>query len=250
MPLIRSHRLTPTDVKIWEETVLQDAALAKGRRIMALESRAMLAIEDFLRGGPAYVSVSWGKDSVAVADLALRVDPSLPLVYAREDPYHSPEYAAVRDAFMANREAKPQYHETSLHADVDLSRECGWAWDPKVMGSFDAEAKEFGARHICGIRAEESRDRTVRMRVYGTSSKNSCAPIGWWKLADVFAYLHARNLPIHPAYAMTMGGRIERSAIRVAPLTGPRGTGRGRAEWERHYYRDVIHRLRAEAERV
>ena len=39
------------------------------------------------------------------------------------------------------------------------------------------------------------------------------------------------------------GGRFPRDRIRVASLSGRRGDGMGRAEWEREYYGDVLRRL-------
>jgi len=57
--------------------------------------------------------------------------------------------------------------------------------------------------------------------------------------------MNAYNLPVHPAYAMTAGGRWDRKHIRVASLGGQRGAQYGRREWEREYYGDVLRRLEA-----
>lgn len=57
---------------------------------------------------------------------------------------------------------------------------------------------------------------------------------------DVFAYLHKHDLPVHPAYAMTMGGFYDRRWLRVSSLGGLRGADRGRAEWEQQYYGDIV----------
>jgi phosphoadenosine phosphosulfate reductase len=83
---------------------------------------------------------------------------------------------------------------------------------------------------------------------FGVSSEQTCAPIGWWKAEDVFAYLYKYKLPVHPAYAMTQGGQWDRKRIRVASLGGRRGRGMGRAQWERAYYRDVLSKLRGAKE--
>lgn len=63
---------------------------------------------------------------------------------------------------------------------------------------------------------------------------------------DVFAYLAARDLPVHPAYAMSHGGRLDRRWLRVGSIGGTRALGRGRMEWESAYYGDVITAGRAE----
>ena len=79
------------------------------------------------------------------------------------------------------------------------------------------------------------------------SSPNTCAPISAWSAEDVYAYAAKYDLPLHPNYAMTGSGRYDRNWLRVASLGGKRGTGMGRAEWEREYYADRINRLEREA---
>ena len=42
---------------------------------------------------------------------------------------------------------------------------------------------------------------------------------------------------------MTLGGRLDRTHLRVASLGGVRGTEMGRREWEWAYYRDELRAL-------
>ena len=56
----------------------------------------------------------------------------------------------------------------------------------------------------------------------------------------IWAYLTEYDLPIHPTYAMNLAGARDRDWLRVSTIGGTRGTGKGRAEWERAYYQDVI----------
>ena len=44
-------------------------------------------------------------------------------------------------------------------------------------------------------------------------------------------------------YACSLGGLLDRSKLRVASLGGQRGTGWGRAEWERRYYRAEVNAI-------
>lgn len=74
------------------------------------------------------------------------------------------------------------------------------------------------------------------MARWGVSTDRTCAPIGNWTAEHVFTWLHMLNLPVHPAYAQTYGGQLDRGRIRVGALGGERGTGHGRREWERRYY--------------
>ena len=61
----------------------------------------------------------------------------------------------------------------------------------------------------------------------------------------MFAYLHRENLPVHPVYAMTYGGVLDRRWLRVHPLcSAPPARsavhGRDMTTWEDDYYGDVI----------
>ena len=107
--------------------------------------------------------------------------------------------------------------------------------------------RTIGGRHLSAIRAEESAGRRARMRRWGLTSPNACAPIGNWRSADVFGYLAIHDLPIHPNYAMTAGGRWQREHLRVDELAGERGDQFGRAAWETEYYGDVLRRRQVQA---
>ena len=74
----------------------------------------------------------------------------------------------------------------------------------------------------------------------GDATPRTCRPLGDWSAVQVFAYLQQRRLPVHPAYAMSHGGRHDRRWLRVHSLGGVTGADRGRADWESHYYGDVI----------
>ena len=105
-------------------------------------------------------------------------------------------------------------------------------------------AQRYGDRYLSGVRADESAARKRRMKGHGASTKRTCAPIGWWTGLDVFAYLVANDLPIHPAYACTMNGTLDPVRVRVTPIGGARGNRpgdeRGRSEWEERYYGEEL----------
>lgn len=89
-------------------------------------------------------------------------------------------------------------------------------------------------------RRAESAARELSARVHGVSTTRFCRPILDWPHWAVWAYLYAHDLPVHPAYACTLSGQLDRDRLRVHaignPESGDRGYGRGRAEWEAHYY--------------
>lgn len=216
--LIASLRHTAADLRWWQRIDRADRAL--GPVVEAsLAMRAMDAIAQFMADGPCYVGVSWGKDSVAAAHLARRVDPAVPLIWFRADRVDNPDCPLVRDAFVAQF-PDARVMEIAVPGDGDPD-----SWDVRT-----------DARRITGLRAEESGDRAISARVHGVSTDRSCRPLLRWRNEQVFAYLAHHDLPVHPAYACSFGGSWPRTSLRVGCLGGDRGTRFGRDEWERRYY--------------
>lgn len=243
--LVPSHRHTAADLRYWEE--LEYADLAHGQST-TVRKRAAKAVEHIKRyaAKPFYVGVSWGKDSVVVADIVLRASRICgfaipPLVWIRVEPIANPDCETVRDAFFRIHDAP--YHEVVVECDSD-------EWGVHATGTLERGIKQgiklAGAvRRITGVRADESADRTLSAKVHGVATESSCRPLLAWSANNVFGWLAAKNLPVHPVYAMCGGGRWPREYIRVASLGGKRGNKMGRSEWEREYYGDVLSRIGA-----
>lgn len=231
--LIASPRHTREDLRVWAERERMDAQYVAraGRTLDDLEARAMDAIDRFVDAGGCYVGVSWGKDSVVVAHLALRTRPTVPLVWVRVEPIANPDCDLVRDAFLARTwDPAPTYHEYVEHCTRD---ERGLHASGTLERGF---ARAPSRRYISGVRAEESGVRKLSALTHGVATERTCRPILHWRAEHVFGYLHRHGLPVHPAYACSLGGTIDRGRLRVSSLEGSRGTGHGRAEWERRYY--------------
>lgn len=232
--LISSPRHTDDDLRVWAQRVRYDALL--GARIAPKVERALDAIQAFAKAGPCYAGVSWGKDSVALAHLLWSSKLKIPIAWMRWEPMSNPDCLLVRDDFIARFPIDYREIQTSW---VRQGRRWVNEADPSDRDGFGA-ARTLGSRYISGVRAAESRARKIRCAVWGESSPNTCAPLARWSVEDVFGYLALHDLPIHPAYAMTMGGAIDRADVRVDCLGGMTGTGRGRREWEWTYYRDEL----------
>lgn len=235
MPLIRVPQHTPEDLAAWERLEREDAAWAARPRLGEQIEEAVREIDLFVRAGPCYVSTSWGKDSTVVAHLVWVVGQVTgvlpPLAWLRLRGRENPHCPLVRDQFLAAH-PWPSYVEVETEERPEDTRrreamDRGWAEIRRVTGT---------ARRITGLRGDESGGRGRRM-AEGLTLGVSCAPIGHWTARDVYAYLWRERLPVHPAYAMSHGGRLDRDHLRVAQLGGRHGTGMGRAEWERRYYR-------------
>jgi phosphoadenosine phosphosulfate reductase len=196
--------------------------------------------------GVVYVGISWGKDSVVVAHLVHRLKLDVPAIFFPAGPVENPDCALVRDAFLARFDLDYREHEVSdLVWTVDGSE----IVHDGAQAAFARTARAQGSRYASGVRGEESRARALRMRHWGESSPHTCAPIGFWTLADVYGYLAKHDLPIHPAYACTWGGRYPREAIRVSTIGGVMYGHHGRRQWEASYYPETLRTVREMGER-
>ena len=244
MPLIDSPRLSDLDRQAWARLERYDRVLAERLPLDEMAEQARQVIRQFADDGPCYVSVSWGKDSVVVAHLAATCGVRLPMVWVRVRRWENPDCPAVRDQFLAEYGEFVDYHEI----EVDAAAPRWWEDDAAQKAQsartsragFELAGREFGGRYISGIRAEESRVRGIVQARWGHASARTCRPIGDWTAVHVFAYLCRHDLPVHPVYAMSMGGTLDRRWLRVSSLGGVRGADRGRTAWERRYYSDVV----------
>lgn len=250
--LIDSPRLSQSDREHWDRAETCDALRASLGLLGRKADRARQVIRDFAAAGACIASVSWGKDSTVLAHLVATAGVDVPLVWWRTRDFETPESDQVRDAFLAAHPVRYEQRETVFRF-------------PKrgEPGFIDREQAKFAAgkrssfanpmreRYITGVRGQESKTRRMAMGRHGEASARSCRPIGNWTADDVFAYLHQHQLPVHPAYAMTMGGRLARDTIRVHALCcAPPITGGSwdmwlsmltqQQTWEDHYYSDVI----------
>ena len=243
--LVDSPRLTRADRAAWDRLARYDRALAGRLPLEEMADRARGVIRDFVAAGPCYASTSWGKDSTVLAHLVATCGVDVPLVWVRVERWENPDCLPVRDQFLAQfPQMRPLYEEIEVEATAPRWWETGAEDSSSAArtsrGGFTIAESRHGARHISGIRAEESRVRRIAQARWGDASERACRPIGEWSAVDVFAYLERFGLPVHPAYAMSHGGKMDRRWLRVSSLGGLRGADRGRSEWESSYYPDVV----------
>lgn len=245
--LIASPRHSRADLAAWARWERVDAARAKSPALQRAEDDAAECVRRFAEDGPCYAGLSCGKDSVVLMgilrSLWRRHGIVLPVVYVRVLPHENPDNSLVLDALRGScGDALARLDVIDVHAIRDASG--AWAGTGRLEAGFALARVRYGDRYVSGIRADESRARTLRHAGHGTTTARTCAPLSAWSGADVFAYLSRENLPVHPTYACTYGGRLDRTRLRVATLGGDRGTGHGRRSHERHYYGDELDALR------
>lgn len=246
--LIKCDRHTKEDLEMWNELEEADLIYSKDEKFENKIKRAVDSIKEFISNRDCYSGVSWGKDSVVVADLICRNQLDIPLVHLYVKPSHNPYCDNVRDEFL-RLYSNIKYDEIIVNYKNILAMnltdsEQDKQTDKLFYAGFKKAEIKYGDNHISGVRGQESGRRAIRMKMWGISSKKTCAPIGYWKVEDVFAYLAKYNLPVHPNYAMLGAGRWDRRKIRVAELGDITGRGIGRLEWEMEYYPDILRRNR------
>lgn len=250
--LIDSRRLTAADRAAWARMEHYDDLLSADPRLDRLERQARAAVAEFAAvDDDWYVSVSWGKDSVVAAHIALQAVPDARVIWVRSKHFETPECEQVRDVFLGQH-PQARYQEITVTLRNPKRGEPGYDsrhLDPSADHQ-DVLKEELTGRYVSGLRAEESKIRRVSIAHRGLVTRNTCRPIGRWDATHVFAYLHREDLPVHPVYAMTVGGHYDRRWLRVHPLcSAPPAMsavyGRDMAEWEDHYYADVIAAARA-----
>lgn len=252
--LIDSPRLTARDREAWARLEHYDDVLSRDPRLGRLETQAIEAVREFAAAGDCYMSVSWGKDSVVAAHIAALAQPDIRVVWVRSNHFDTPECDQVRDAFLATH---PGVRYEQIDVDLRNPKRGEPGFDTRHMDPDadhqDVLKEELSDRYISGLRAEESAMRRMSIRHRGLVTPNTCRPIAYWSAVDVFAYLHREGLPVHPVYAMTVGGAYDRRWLRVHPLcSAPPAKsavhGVDMAVWEDMYFGDVIaaaHRARA-----
>lgn len=248
MGIIICNRHTKEDLELWKKYEEADLIFYKMNK-EKLEWKENKAIEEIMNfsKNKCYASVSWGKDSTVLAYLIWKSKLNIPIINLKIIPSQNPYCLKVKDIFL--KKYKLNYIEmivnyNNLYAKNLSEAELDKETDKIFFNSFKKIGKIFGNMYISGIRAEESTNRMLRRKKYGVTSKNTCAPLSFWKEQDIFSFMNYYDLPIHPNYAMLGGGFWNRKYIRVAEIGDTRGRGHGRLEWEKEYYGDIVNKLK------
>lgn len=163
--------------------------------------------------GPAYIAVSGGKDSVALASVVEQAAAFCSRTVTLWCHVSDASFPGTRETVeaLAERLALPLViDESPVSAFAVVGKQSrrefgkqGFFFD--AIGSW---LDRSGCRlAFIGVRAAESKRRTAAAEVHGAIFPTSvprphlkCQPLTWWGVADVAAELVSRELPIHPVY--------------------------------------------------
>jgi phosphoadenosine phosphosulfate reductase len=215
-------------------------------------------LEKAAQVGPLVVMTSWGKDSVVLADLALRTLGRVPLLHIASS-YRIPGWEGVYEHFAARTDVHTIEPRRTLSETIEWLREVGLPHErtpSQQQAVVQAIKKDVGtdwcrqhgfAVQALGMRAAENMRTRGRLfqrcgLVYMARGLMVAAPLGWWSARDVWAYLVAHGLPWHPMYDMETHG-VTRETLRNSGWLSTDNAHTGRIAWLRHHYPDQFRML-------
>lgn len=241
--LIYSDRIKPADLELWNEMLDIDRLHVDADVFAGHEILTQKIIRSFADVEKQYfIAISWGKDSVVLADMFHRLGYRPNCVYIRNLTREIPDNLLVRDEFL-KLYPDMKYEEISYSYSTPDETYFNKKGEPVKWYNILQDLKKKYGCHVTGIRFDESAKRKRRFLFHGIETEFSFAPFRYFTVKDIFAYLYKYNLPIHPNYAMQGGGRWDKYRIRVAAVGNKEGDGIGRKEWEREYYSDILNMI-------
>ncbi|MDX8378405.1 MAG: phosphoadenosine phosphosulfate reductase family protein [Mariprofundales bacterium] len=206
-------------------------------------NKTLAAINDFAHDKDNYfIGISWGKDSVVLADMFYSLGYRPPNIYIRNTSREAEGHLLVRDEFIKSHPSIKYSEISYCYTDSDSTYYNNHGAPVKWYRILKSLDRKY-SHHVTGIRYDESSKRKRRFDIFGLETVNTFAPFRWFTCQDIFAYLYQKDLPIHPNYAMSGGGRWDKYRIRVAAIGNKEGDGMGRGEWEKEYYQDIVNKI-------
>lgn len=185
--------------------------------------KSLSVIKEALELGPAYVAISWGKDSVVMLHLCQQVQPDILAVHIGHD------YQDLIDNYSETIELYCQQRQTNhrwIKGDQKNAKE----------GAFSLRLSQEYPLVFLGLRSEESAIRRKSIGKYGVIHQYQsgsvdgswrCVPICYWSWQDVWAYIASNDLPCLASYDHWVNADRGRSRT-AAHFSSGRGSDFGR----------------------
>jgi len=205
-----------------------------------------------------YLSCSFGKDSVVLLHLVMQYAPDIAVVFINSG-YCFPDTYEVRDKFIRD------YHINLVeiqqpHDYMDIIDQYGLPDDrtptqqdkvvrllKKDLANEWAKANGYDG-HFWGMRKEESAGRRVMLNNRGPLFRAQaaglwrCAPLADWRWEDIWAYIHAYDVPYSGIY--DKHGFCDPRQIRnTSWVTTDGAAHNGRVAWLKYYYPELYAKL-------
>jgi 3'-phosphoadenosine 5'-phosphosulfate sulfotransferase (PAPS reductase)/FAD synthetase len=211
------------------------------------------------------VSTSWGKDSVALCDLAIDTVGPIDLVHLQSG-YEIPGNESISAHFAARAPVHEVPPPRTVEETIEWIRSIGLCFEREgstakvAHRSKGDRASRWGVANgfsvqLMGLRADESVvrrgliSRKGQLYLRRTDGWHIGHPLGWWTVDDSWAWIVSRGLPYHPLYDCETDGQTRRTLRNGGWLTTI-GAPDGRLVWLRRHYPDLWRRLTEEFPRT
>lgn len=210
-----------------------------------LVERTRARIAQMLAEHPnCYIALSGGKDSVALAHLVNRIRPT-PSVSWMDD-LEWPETEQLVRGLASRWELKVVRRDGLWEQLVAIGLspfDHNYFYDRRLVPKSRRDCVRDYDAVFLGLRADESAGRRVNAAVrgdaYSAGRQVHLCPLQRWTSRDIFAYLVAHGLPIHPVYQKRSAVFEPERSIRVSWWIPSPGVSRhGYCAWLRQHYRD------------
>jgi 3'-phosphoadenosine 5'-phosphosulfate sulfotransferase (PAPS reductase)/FAD synthetase len=213
-----------------------------------------------------YISMSFGKDSVALSHLIWSHHPEIPMMYVNcgkfdewaDTPRVKKEFLAMFPNCSFIELSAPSiwrfYKSVGFYIqDEETTKETRKAqreYAESLGLALDGEAKRRGFDgSFIGLRSEESHNRNrlfvMRGNLYYAKTRGlwACHPLEKWTSKDVWAYIVKNNLPYNELYDLAPEGR---ELARNGAMFGTRSARYGRLVFFKRAYPDLFNQFAAE----
>lgn len=175
--------------------------------------QAKLIIKEALQIAPAYVAVSWGKDSVVLAHLAISIT-NIPLIHVSSDERDLIDnYSEVESSFLLKFGCNYRKYNLKLK---------------NASETFNQLSASLPNVALIGVRAEESSKRRIAIRKngliynYKNTNKYRVFPLSWWSWKDIWSYIVVNDLPYLRSYDhhLNNGKDLSRTSVHIGRRRG------------------------------
>ncbi|HUU77325.1 MAG TPA: phosphoadenylyl-sulfate reductase [candidate division Zixibacteria bacterium] len=167
-------------------------------KIKQSEELIAMAIEKY--GEKVEVACSFGKDSIVLLHLALKVKSDIP-VFTIMTPYKPKETFEYKDQMIKYYNLNIKEYMSKEQPDPDLPK----TNPDKCCQIFKVEPTKEAVKKldawICGLRNTEGRTRKDYQFVEEKDGLVKINPILNWTELDVWRYIAINKIPVHPYYA-------------------------------------------------
>lgn len=213
-----------------------------------------------------YISMSFGKDSIAMSHLIWSHYPKIPMMYVNCGKYDEwPDTERVKKAFLSLfpgcafiELSAPSiwefYKSVGFYIqDEETTKETRQAqrnYAASLGATLDAAAQQRGFDgSFIGLRRDESNNRTrlfiMRGNLYFAKTRGewACHPLEKWSSKDVWAYIVKNSLPYNELYDLAPEGR---ELARNGAMFGTRSARYGRLVFFKRIYPELFNQFAAE----